>query len=232
MLRPSETRPKVCAMDANFRSFLGAFSGQWFAIVSGGFGVPLTVASVFMPTAPLQAVAAVVGVAGMIVAAYRIWKKERDEVIRRRPVVNYDRDTPLREAVFFIVHGRWLGETETALEGTGQTTQAINILGRMRELAGDGKLQIWGTLNKWRLHELVDKSFWIDHQIDFLTTLASNDQVETKTEKTTPNASPACYEDLMVSKAQIESLRTSSTQSPKSGPLFQSAAMRPPPVML
>ncbi len=64
--------------------------------------------------------------------------------IRSRSIPALARDTWLRDAVVYVVHGRWLAENEQHLGEDGQITEASNVLSEMRQLARDGGLSIWG----------------------------------------------------------------------------------------
>jgi hypothetical protein len=102
----------------------------------------------------------------LVVAAIGCFAYPR--VRRRSPQV---RDTWLREAAFYIVHGRWLGEDERALGEDGQISQASNVLTEMRQLARDGVLTVWGKASPPSAYEPIPQEYWTNHQIAFLSTM-------------------------------------------------------------
>lgn len=115
------------------------------------------------------------------------------------------RDTWLQDAILYAVHGRWLGEEDDAYGEEGQISEAGRVIRKMRELAGDDRLIIWGKLAPTRLHEKIPPEYWIDYQIDMLHALAG-EREQVKTEKASYGSSKLVYSELMCSKTQVEEL--------------------------
>lgn len=73
----------------NVRAFASAFRTHWFAAMSGGFSVPFTALSVIVDNKWTQFIFAFLAFSAVWVAAYRIWKPERERVLdleeRARP---------------------------------------------------------------------------------------------------------------------------------------------------
>ena len=136
--------------------------------------------------------------------------------VRSKSSAPLARDTWLREAAFFIVHGHWLGEDERALGEDGQLTAASNVLAEMRQLARDGALSIWGKTSPASTYEIVPGEYWANHQIDFLSIMRDEPEM-TKTEKATFEGTGPFYKNLMVSRRQIEAL----------APALKAARLRP-----
>jgi hypothetical protein len=64
-------------------AFIAAFRGHWFAAMSGGFSVPFAFASALAGDKYVQSVLLVLAFCGAWVAAYRIWKVERERALGR-----------------------------------------------------------------------------------------------------------------------------------------------------
>jgi hypothetical protein len=113
------------------------------------------------------------------------------------------RDTPLRQAVFYAVHGRWLAEHEHALSEDGQGDKAVEIITEIRQFARDNIVTVWGK--KWNnsTWDPIPADYWSSHQIDVLS-LFRNNPDHTKTEAGTPEGKGLFFRSLMVSKKQIE----------------------------
>ena len=71
-------------------------------------------------------------------------------------------------------------------------------------MAGEGDLAIWGRLNKQELPILIDPSFWVRHQIDFLRTIFEKPE-NSETEAASGKEARKYY-SLQVSRDQIESV--------------------------
>jgi hypothetical protein len=145
----------------------------------------------------------IIGVIGLLLHKKKNDHKLRPAMSDRAEAPSVTRDIDLQDAAYFVVCGRWLGEHEPVTLNVDQGLEANRILTRMRELAGESKLLIWGRSSPARLHEPIPAAYWIDHQIDSLTALfkAKNG----KTEAAAHGASSLIFHDLMVSKHQIES---------------------------
>lgn len=66
----------------SIRSFLKAIASAWFSAMSGGLGVLLSIAAVFVATPTLRYVLASLAAVAFFSAAYRIWSLERCRFIR------------------------------------------------------------------------------------------------------------------------------------------------------
>jgi hypothetical protein len=62
-------------------AYLQAFVGDWFAIISGGLSVPLTIYSLSQNTPFAKGIWGSIAVIGFLLAGYRIWGKERTRVL-------------------------------------------------------------------------------------------------------------------------------------------------------
>ena len=108
----------------------------------------------------------------------------------------------LQDAVWYAVHGRWLGDDEQAINKQTEMKKASETAQKMRELAGQGEYPIWGKTDPARLHQRVPKEFWVDNQIDFLR-LAADTAENVRTERATAGHSTP-YFSLKVNKSQTE----------------------------
>jgi hypothetical protein len=159
----------------------------------------LGIAAGWVPVpAPLNYLGASLLVAGAI--ACFAWPH-----VRSRSAAPTVRDTWLQQAVFYIVHGRWLAENEKALTEDGQITEASSALAEMRQLARDGALSIWGKVSPPSTYGLIPPEYWANHQIDFVSIMRDEPEM-TKTEKAAFEGTGPFYRNLMVSSAQIEAL--------------------------
>jgi hypothetical protein len=167
---------------------------NWYgaALAIGGIAVPLV--PVLEPWNYIIA-----GILFIAAIACVVWP----HVVSRRNRV--ERDVWLREAVFFAVHGRWLGENERALGEKGQTDRACDVADEMRQYARDGRLTVWGK--EWRASTFdpIPQDYWVAHQIAFLSLLRER-QEDTATEKATFDGKGPFYRELMVSRSQVEAL--------------------------
>lgn len=64
----------------SLKTFATAFRTHWFAAMSGGVSVPFTALSVFLDNKWAQLIFAVLAFTAVWIAAYRIWKPERERV--------------------------------------------------------------------------------------------------------------------------------------------------------
>ncbi len=113
------------------------------------------------------------------------------------------RDTWITEAIFYAVHGRWLGADEQALNRDGDTDRALDVVKEMRQKAADGEFRIWGRASSSHAYQAVPSEFWITHSIDFIRIFANNPH-GVKTEPAAFNATQETFSALMVSKAEVE----------------------------
>jgi hypothetical protein len=63
--------------EPTFRNFIAAFRGHWLEAMSGGFSVPFTALAVYSSQTYQQAIFALLALAGIWFAAFRIWAVER-----------------------------------------------------------------------------------------------------------------------------------------------------------
>jgi hypothetical protein len=66
---------------ANLKAFALALRAQWFAAMSGGFSVPFAAAAVFVDSKFGQLIFGALALGAAWLAAYRIWKAERERVL-------------------------------------------------------------------------------------------------------------------------------------------------------
>jgi hypothetical protein len=119
-------------------------------------------------------------------------------------------DIWLQDAVWYVIHGRWLGDNEQAINNETEMKKASEIAQEMRELAGQGKYLIWGKNHPARLHQRIPKEFWVDNQIDFLR-LAGDTAENVRTERATAGYCTR-YFSLKVNKSQTERIWPSPTR--------------------
>ncbi len=175
----------------------------------------------FVTSTQIKIAAAVIGLS-IIVAANFEWLRDR---FRKTAVTDLTAAPPeragaladdelspdiwLQDAVWYAVHGRWLGDDEQAINKETEMKEASETAQKMRELAGQGKYLIWGKTDPARLHQPVPKEFWVDNQIDFLR-LAADTAENVRTERATAGHSTG-YFNLKVNKSQSERIWPSPT---------------------
>jgi hypothetical protein len=118
-------------------------------------------------------------------------------------------DEWVQNATRLIVWGQWRAPIDgsvTDVEATNVLNETSRCIVRMRELAGAGKLHIWGRSHPNRLDELIPPSYWVDHQIDMLSLLDGRGEENAKTEPTTHSSPSVSYEHLQVNAGEFERL--------------------------
>ncbi len=178
--------------------FGGVVYGAW--TVAKRLYADLSGLSLHLPGGPLLWVSggilALVGLAFFI--GLMLTRGNKNRVIRR--------DMWLQDAVCFVMYGHWPAETEQVFNQEGDVDRAIAVGVKMRELAGEGGLFIWGKSHENRLFELVPIAFWMENQIDGLR-LIGNKPENVPTENAVNFRQGAeVYKELMVNKAQVEAV--------------------------
>jgi hypothetical protein len=113
-------------------------------------------------------------------------------------------DAWLQEAVFYIVHGRWLGEHEQALNQPGQLDKAADLLGEIRQLARNGELMIWGKIWENSTWDPIPTDYWAHHDVDAIELMRERPE-HMRTSSATPEGKEGPFhKSLRVSKAQFE----------------------------
>jgi len=139
-------------MRSDFLSFLRAFWGRWLALVSGGLGVPLTAAAVLWPNHSWAPLLALIGAVGIVVAAYLIWKPERDALIQATQALIPD--WPIHDALFClcpdIIADPSLEKWETIGNKLIDMLSTMQIVSWGREIRGSER----GAL------KLIEFAFW------------------------------------------------------------------------
>lgn len=108
-----------------------------------------------------------------------------------------ERDTPLPEALGYIVTGTW-GQRFFDVVAAGEGDAAEGPLS-VRQVAHDGRIRIWGKKSEGGIHVLIPPDYWVDHGIEWFELLRG----KSKTESKSYGAASAVYTDLMVSRAEI-----------------------------
>jgi hypothetical protein len=82
------SRSSLRSMDSGIISYIRAFGVRWFVAMSGGLGVPLTIASYFVAPDAAKVILFLTGVVCIIFSSYWIWKVEREARIKAEELVN------------------------------------------------------------------------------------------------------------------------------------------------
>lgn len=110
---------------------------------------------------------------------------------------------PVQDAMMYAINRVWPSPGEKLKDG--QENVLVLVLNRMRGLAGEGRLTIWGKRSKGHLHTAIPPEFWVTQQIEYMT-VVFHDTEESKTEPAPHCGYREVYQDLMVDKHQIEAL--------------------------
>lgn len=110
------------------------------------------------------------------------------------------RDTPLREALMFLVTGSW--GLDPWSDGDGSLSGLGDALVEFRQLARDGTFSVWGLESRHGVWGPVAKEYWADHRVDSLDVLREDRETPTKADNLRSNA--PLYVDLMVCRAEFE----------------------------
>ena len=148
--------------------------------------------------------ASLFGLLGLFMAEAYFWPWWRARSVGRygsQP----ERDVWFQDAIFYAVYRRWVGTQEEVLQEDGDIAKAWAAIPRMRELAGEGKLTVWGKTAPNNLHEKIPPEYWVDHQPE--TFVVTGPPQDTKTEKAAVwGATDLVYMSLMCSKAEVEAI--------------------------
>lgn len=68
---------RATLMNATFSNFVRAFWGDWATLMSGGASVPFTLIAVFVPSAPVKILLAILAICCFGWSSYRVWRTER-----------------------------------------------------------------------------------------------------------------------------------------------------------
>jgi hypothetical protein len=132
------------------------------------------------------------------------WRPEFRRWLGQEPI---RRDTSLRNAVCYAVHGKWPEPKQfPPLTTTGLPQRVSDVLARLRQLAFDGRVTLWGreTLNDLTVMEEIPAEFWREHQIDLLKISVSDAPNDSRTEIAS-GSDNSTYYALEANKEQIES---------------------------
>jgi hypothetical protein len=113
------------------------------------------------------------------------------------------RDTWVQDAMMFALNGKW-PLPDDKLRGA-QADQAMKVLQKMRELAGEGRMTIWGKETDLHLPVQISADFWVENQINYMTAVFE-DPDKADTESATAFQTHKSYKSLQVSRQQIEAL--------------------------
>jgi hypothetical protein len=126
----------------------------------------------------VPAVVALLVIRGFYVYAKREFTRQAERAAHRTKKAAWEdqdgveRDVWLYDAVCRIFLGRWaaipLKGGKLDLDGTGFPVLHDLVTHHVRQLAGDGRLPVWGKRpGYWALWELAPAEFWKQHQIDY-----------------------------------------------------------------
>jgi hypothetical protein len=86
--------------------------------------------------------------------------REAGAINRRTP----DRDTHIKEALWYAITGDWDAGAGSMLFGNAHRLDAV--IDRFREAAIDGELRVWGMRQDDGLYQLIEPSFWESNTVD------------------------------------------------------------------
>jgi hypothetical protein len=82
-------------------------------------------------------------------------------------------DAWLLDAVFYAVNGKWFGDTEVGADNQ-KLDKIFNIAQEMRDLAAEGRYDIWGKTDPEGLYEKIPAGFWVNNRIDILPVMTGD----------------------------------------------------------
>lgn len=124
---------------------------------------------------------------------------EREEpAATSREMVRILRDTPLREALMFIVTGQW-GLNPMA-DGGDHLKDLTDALADFRQHASDGAITVWGKAGEFGVWQRIEPKYWQNHYVNFLDLLRS----EARTTAANQLGDEPLFQELMVSRAEFE----------------------------
>jgi hypothetical protein len=207
------------------KAVLGVFG---FLLPMGGLDQLLTAA----PVLPIWGSISLLVAGPPLLLAPAFWKRCRASTgthspgsdLRDAPLVQpptppaaVARDEWFQDAVCFALYGHWPTAGENVFQEPDVIEKVGSIVEQMRELAGEGNFLVWGKAHEYRLYELIQPSFWINNQIDYMSLWGP--PKTPKTEQITGiRNTDAVYRALMVSRAQVEAV-----WSPPTGYIQQAA---------
>lgn len=80
----------------NFRSFIGAFTANWLAAVSGGLSVPFALLALYVSNGYQKTLWGILALAGAVTASYRIWSDKSRELERATADLETEKATNTR----------------------------------------------------------------------------------------------------------------------------------------
>jgi len=124
-----------------------------------------------------------------------------------KPVV---RDTPIGRALGFLVSRNWNGGDffNTISDGKAKDGRGEMALNELHQSMRDGELIGWGRKSKRHAWEQISPEHWSEYTFDFYSTWHDTMYQGAKDESIESEASEnrSQYQDLMVSKSQVEKL--------------------------
>ena len=113
-------------------------------------------------------------------------------------------DVWLRDAVFYCVLRKWLGDGEQLELKGAQHQQAADYLKEIRQLARNGDLIIWGKRWENSTHDPLPADYWAHHEVEYLE-LHRDSAQDVRTDSATPEGKDGdSYKSLRVNKWQFE----------------------------
>jgi hypothetical protein len=122
----------------------------------------------------------------------------------RRPLP--EPDTWFREAIVYVVHGRWLGEREQALTTKEQKERAADLFDEFRQLGRNDRLTVFGKLWENSTWDPIAPDYWAHHEVPPLELFRDEHPEHSCTVAATPSGTGPFYRSLRVSKSQCEEL--------------------------
>ena len=113
-------------------------------------------------------------------------------------------DVWLRDATFYCVHRRWLGDLEEGFTADTQYEEAAGLLKEIRQLARNGDITIWGKRWNNSTFDPIDPDYWEHHEVEYME-LFKDKSEDVRTGSATPEGKDGpFYKALRVSKTQFE----------------------------
>jgi hypothetical protein len=115
------------------------------------------------------------------------------------------RDAWLQDALCFALYGHWPAADEEVFREVDVLEKVGSLVSEMRELAGEGKFNVWGKTHELRLYEPIPPAFWINNLIDYMSMWGPPENPKTE-QITGLRNSESIYRALMVSRVQAEAI--------------------------
>ena len=135
-----------------FRNFIRAFGVRWFVAMSGGLGVPLTVASFFLSGDAAKIILFVTGVACAIFSSYWVWNEEHVARLKAEAIV-YHPFIDIKHSQIFLDPPR--NESWKAIITFIRET-SLQVCLTIETYPGGIGFHDWGDRRRWTLRKLVD----------------------------------------------------------------------------